>query len=109
MALLLYLAAILYDNTIKLRTIGSAKYLFFYLKVQSPFRLIMENNFIQMAVSAGHAVPTCYMIDPIFKHIITVVQLYFTNCFTNIILYRVNYLWLISVTLIFDLHDRCNF
>ena len=28
---------------------------FFYLKVQS-FQLIMENNFIQMAVSAGHAV-----------------------------------------------------
>ena len=28
---------------------------FFYLLVQS-FRLIMENNFIQMAASAGHAV-----------------------------------------------------
>ena len=26
----------------------------------------MENNFIQMATSAGHTV--AYMIDPIFKH-----------------------------------------
>ena len=42
---------------------------FFYLKVQS-FRLIMENNSIQMAASAGHAV--AYTIDPIFKHIIEV-------------------------------------
>ena len=50
------------------------KFLFFYLKVQS-FRLIMENNFIQMAASAGHAV--AYTIDPIFKHIIDCVQLYF--------------------------------
>ena len=31
------------------------KFLFFYLKVQS-FRLIMDNDFIQMAASAGHAV-----------------------------------------------------
>ena len=30
---------------------------FFYLKMQS-FRLKMENNFIQMAASAGHAVAT---------------------------------------------------
>ena len=42
----------------------------------------MENNFIQMAASAGHAVG--YKIGPIFKHIIESVQLYF------------------SVTLIFD-------
>ena len=28
----------------------------------------MENNFIQMAASAGHA--AAYMIGPIFKHII---------------------------------------
>ena len=35
----------------------------FYLKVQS-FRLIMENNFIQMAASADHAV--AYMNRPIF-------------------------------------------
>ena len=40
---------------------------YFYLKVQF-FRLIMENNFIQMAVSAGYA--EAYMIGPIFKHII---------------------------------------
>ena len=46
--------------------------------------LIMENNFIQMAASAGHAV--AYTIGPIFKHIIDFVQQYFTNCFTNIVL-----------------------
>ena len=34
----------------------------------------MENNFIQMAASAGHAV--AYMIGPIFKHIIDCVQMY---------------------------------
>ena len=44
----------------------------------------MENNFIQMAASAGHAVD--YTIRPIFKHIIDCVQLYFTNGFTNIVL-----------------------
>ena len=44
----------------------------------------MENNFIQMAVSAGHAV--AYTIGPIFKHIIACVQLYSTNGFTNIVL-----------------------
>ena len=54
----------------------------FYLKKQS-FRLIMANNFIQMAASAGHSV--AYTIDPIFK-LIDCVQLYFTNGFTNIIL-----------------------
>ena len=37
----------------------------------------MENNFIQMAASAGHAV--AYTIAPIFKHITDCVQLYFTN------------------------------
>ena len=42
----------------------------------------MENNSIQLAVSAGHAV--AYTIGPIFKHIIDCVQLYFTNGFTNI-------------------------
>ena len=44
--------------------------------VQS-FRLIVENNFIQMADSAGHAV--VYKIGRIFKHIIDCMQLYFTN------------------------------
>ena len=44
----------------------------------------MENNFIQMAVSAGHAV--AYTIGPIFKHIIDCVQLYLTNGFRNIAL-----------------------
>ena len=43
----------------------------------------MENNFIQMAASTGHAV--AYTIGPIFKHIIYCVQLYFTNGFTNIV------------------------
>ena len=37
----------------------------------------MENNFIQMAASAGHAVT--YTIGRIFKHIIDSVQLYFNN------------------------------
>ena len=37
----------------------------------------MENNFIQMAASARHAI--AYMIGPIFKHIIDCVKLYFTN------------------------------
>ena len=44
----------------------------------------MENNFIQMAASTGHAV--AYTIGLIFKHIIDCVQLYFTNDFTNIVL-----------------------
>ena len=37
----------------------------------------MENNIIQMAASAVHAV--AYTIDPISKLIIDCVQLYFTN------------------------------
>ena len=44
----------------------------------------MENNFIQTAASAGHAV--AYTIGLIFKHIIDCVQLYFSNGFTNIVL-----------------------
>ena len=44
----------------------------------------MENNFIEMAASAGHAV--AYTIGPIFKDIIDSVQLYFTNDFTTIVL-----------------------
>ena len=44
----------------------------------------MENNFIQMAASAGYAV--AYTISPIFKQIIDCMQLYFTNGFTNIVL-----------------------
>ena len=43
----------------------------------------MENNFIQMAASADHAV--AYMIGSIFKHIIDCMQLYFANDFTNIV------------------------
>ena len=60
----------------------------------------MENNFIQMAASAGHAVAST--IGLIFKHIIDCVQLYFTNGFTNIVLSSVNCLWLVGVTLIID-------
>ena len=45
---------------------------------------MMENNFIQMAASAGHAV--AYTNGPIFKHIIDCVQLYVTNGFTNIVI-----------------------
>ena len=48
----------------------------------------MENNFIQMFASAGHAV--AYAIGPIFKLIIGCVQLYFSNDFTNIALLSVN-------------------
>ena len=44
----------------------------------------MENNFIQIAVSAGHAV--AYTIGTILKHIIDCVQVYFANSFTNIVL-----------------------
>ena len=44
----------------------------------------MENNFNQMAASAGHAV--AYTIGAIFKHIIDCVQLFFTNRFTNSVL-----------------------
>ena len=60
----------------------------------------MENNFIQMAASAGHAV--AYMVSPIFKHIIDCVELYFTNGFTTIVLWCVSCLWLVGLTLIFD-------
>ena len=61
----------------------------------------MENNSIQKAGSAGHAI--AYTIGPLFKHIIDCVQLYFTNGFTNIIISSVNCLWLVGVTLIFDI------
>ena len=44
----------------------------------------MENNFIQIAGSAGPAV--VYSIGLIFEHIIDYVQVYFTNVFTNIVL-----------------------
>ena len=55
------------------------KFLFFLLKVQSS-RLVMENNFIQMDASAGHAVASTMGV--IFKHITGCVQLYFTNGFS---------------------------
>ena len=43
----------------------------------------MEDNFIQKAASAGHAV--AYTIGSIFKHIIDCVQMYFSNGLTNIV------------------------
>ena len=79
------LNTLLLENVLKKTTEYFLKFLFFYLKVQF-FRLIwkMENNFIQMAASAGHAVE--FTIGPIFNHTIDCVQLYFTNGFTNIVL-----------------------
>ena len=71
------------EKALKKTTEYFLKNFFFYLKVQF-FRLIMENNFIQRVDSAGHAV--AYTIEPIFKHFIDCVQLYFTNGFTNIVL-----------------------
>ena len=44
------------------------------MQVQS-LQLIVENNFIQMAASAGHSV--AYTTDPIFKHIIECVSAVF--------------------------------
>ena len=44
----------------------------------------MDNNFIQLAASADHAV--AYTIGLIFNHIIGCVQLYFTNGFKNVVL-----------------------
>ena len=45
----------------------------------------MENNFFQMAASAGHAV--AYTIGPIFKHIkLHLCAAVFTNGFANIVL-----------------------
>ena len=61
----------------------------------------MENNFIQMPASAGHAV--AYMNGPIFKHIIDYVQLYFYQWLHKYCpLKRQLSLTLVGVTLIFD-------
>ena len=69
----------------------------------------MENNFIQMAALAGHAV--AYMIDRIFKHIIDYVQLYFTNVETKYCQYPpLQFLWTnIHSTAVFHkwLHEYC--
>ena len=66
----------LFWNYFKKTTEYFLKFLFLWL--------IMENNFIQMAASAGHAV--AYTVGPIFKHIIDCVQLYFNKCLRNIVL-----------------------
>ena len=50
----------------------------------------MENNFIEMAASAGHAV--AYTVGLIFKHIIDCVQLHFTNDITSLACRRNTYL-----------------
>ena len=71
------------EHTLKKKTTDFFPNFFFYSKVQS-VPLIKDNNFIQMAASAGQAV--AYTIGPIFKHIIDCVQLYYTNGFTNIVL-----------------------
>ena len=72
-----------FGKCFKKTTVYILKFMFFNLKIQS-FGLIMENNFLKMAASAGYAV--AYAIGLIFKHIIDCVQLYFTNRFTNIVL-----------------------
>ena len=56
----------------------------FFVRKYYPSGWIIENNFIQIAASAGHAV--VYTIGSIFEHIIDSVQLYFINGFTNIVL-----------------------
>ena len=43
-----------FENTLKKKLLDIFSN-FFYMKLQS-FRLLMENNLIQMAASAGHAV-----------------------------------------------------
>ena len=51
-----------------------------------PNTFLLENALKKLLniFSVGHA--AAYRIDPIFKHIIDCVQLYFTNDFTNIVL-----------------------
>ena len=46
----------------------------------------MENNFIQMAASAGHAV--AYTTGPIFKHIIDCMQLYSCGLASRILSFK---------------------
>ena len=70
-------------KNLKIKILNIFSNFFFYLKVKS-FRLIIKNNFIQIAASAGHAV--AYTIGPICIDIIDCVQLYFTNDFMNIVL-----------------------
>ena len=74
---------IFFEKCLKKTLLNIYSNLFFYLKIQS-FRLIMENNFIQMNASAGHAL--AYTIGPIFRNINDCLQQYFTNGFTNIVL-----------------------
>ena len=52
------------ENALKNTTEYFLKFLFLF----ESFRLTMDNNFSQMAVSTGHAV--AYTFDLIFKHII---------------------------------------
>ena len=64
--LILYTSYLFFGKYLKKKLLNIFSNLFFYLKVQS-YRLIMENNLIQMAATPGHAV--AYTIGPIFKHI----------------------------------------
>ena len=54
-----------------------SNFVFLFESTIQSFQLIIQNNFFQMAASAGHAVANT--IGPIFKHIIVCVQLYFTQ------------------------------
>ena len=57
------------ENALKKKLLNNFSNFFFYLQVLvQSFRLIMENNFIQMVSWAGHAVT--FTIGSIFKHII---------------------------------------
>ena len=69
-----------FENALKKTTGYLLKFLFLF---ESKI-IDNENNFIQMAASAGHVV--AYTVGLIFKHIINYVQLYFTKSFTNILL-----------------------
>ena len=73
------------ENLKKKTTEYFLKFLFFYFKVQS-FQLIMEKSFIQMAASAGHTAVANYRLCAAVLHQ----------------LLHEYYLWIVSITLIFD-------
>ena len=73
---------LLLENSLKKTIEDFLKFLFLFESLS--FRLVLENNFIHMAASAGYAI--AYMIGPIFKHIVDCVQLYSNSDFTNIVL-----------------------
>ena len=96
---------------INLICIGSAKYLLFGKCLKKAAEYFLKFLFLFestiLPVNNGkqfHSV--AYMISPIFKHIIDCVQLYFTYGFTNIVLKSVNCLWLVGITVIFDVNSQ---